>query len=304
MAYLYNNGKIKKARDITIIKKNMKLKLDLVQEQLSGVKFGQIAGGGAPGQENSGVPEPYQHRDSDLSVDSQEYMAPMPFLRKGVSSYDPEMVKKEEKALEKKRLELEKNEKDLELFKDFNEEEYRQLAKLDILTKIFLFLRKHITNPIIACDEIDIRDAEKEFEAGALHCQHRIERIGKKLIKSPEERKELKTMTDRKKMIFNIFSTFIYCFISYTSSLAYLFMFLNCMCTGNLISLFYPLSVLLYALIEDPRPRSTYWSVILIYAEVVILFKFLIQQNALTVLTPGSLFVEIVDKFQAWVQSV
>jgi hypothetical protein len=38
--------------------------------------------------------------------------------------------------------------------------------------------------------------------------------------------------------------------------------------------------------------------VILIYAELVILFKFIIQQNALTVLTPGSLFVEIVDKFK------
>ena len=60
----------------------------------------------------------------------------------------------------------------------------------------------------------------------------------------------------------------------------------------------YPLSVLLYALLEDPRPRNTYWSVVLIYAELVILFKFLIQQNALTVLTPGSLFVEIMDKYK------
>lgn len=70
------------------------------------------------------------------------------------------------------------------------------------------------------------------------------------------------------------------------------------MCTGNLLSLFYPLSVLLYALLEDPRPKNKYWSIVLIYAELIILFKFLIQQNALTVLTPGSLFVEIVDKFK------
>ena len=70
------------------------------------------------------------------------------------------------------------------------------------------------------------------------------------------------------------------------------------MCTGNLMSMIYPLSVLLYALLEDPRPRSTYWSIVLIYAEFVILFKFLIQQNALTVLTPGSLFVEIMDKYK------
>jgi hypothetical protein len=70
------------------------------------------------------------------------------------------------------------------------------------------------------------------------------------------------------------------------------------MYTANLMSLLYPLSILLYALIENPRPRSTYWSIILVYAEFIILFKFLIQQNALTVLTPGSLFVEIVDKFK------
>ena len=70
------------------------------------------------------------------------------------------------------------------------------------------------------------------------------------------------------------------------------------MLTGNLVSLFYPLSVLLYAIIEDPRPRSGYWNLVLIFAEIVIMFKFIIQQNALTFLTPGSLFVEIYDKYK------
>ena len=36
----------------------------------------------------------------------------------------------------------------------------------------------------------------------------------------------------------------------------------------------------------------------MIYTELVILFKFLIKQNALTVLTSGSLFVAIIDKYK------
>lgn len=298
MAYLENNKKIKKERDIKITKRNMKLKLELVQQQLSGTKFGQIAGGVV--NESGWIPnKPYQMQDGDFSIESSEdNIAPAPFLRKGKSTYDPELAKKEEKELEKKRLELEKNEKDLELFEEFSESEQNELEKLDNFTRIFLFLRKHITNPIISCDEIDIKYAVKDFSAGALHCQNRIERIGKKAIKSNREKKVLKGLTDRKTMIFNIFSTLIYCLISNTAGISYAFMFLNCMCTGNLMSLLYPLSVLLYALVEDPRPRSRYWSIILIYAEFIILFKFLIQQNALTVLTPGSLFVEIVDKFK------
>lgn len=150
MAYWQNNKKIKKERDVKIIKHNMKLKLELVQEQLSGTKFEQIAGVGIGVRESAAAQQKYQMRDSDYSLDSEEALAPAPFLRKGVSSYDPEIVKKEEKEFEKKRLELEKNEKDLEMFQDFNEIEQQELAKLDNLTKIYLFLRRNITNPIIS----------------------------------------------------------------------------------------------------------------------------------------------------------
>jgi hypothetical protein len=83
-------------------------------------------------------------------MESHDGMAPAPVMMKGISTYDPELVKKEEKELEKKRMELEKNEKDLELFQEFNETEQLELSKLDILTKIFLFLRRNITNPIFS----------------------------------------------------------------------------------------------------------------------------------------------------------
>ena len=278
----------------------MQLKLDLVQEQLSGAKFGQIAGRGPSGVGSTKhvILKKNNSLNKFIVDDSSDDAPAMPYLRKAISEYDPELVRQEESEMKKKRLELEKNEKDVEFFTDFTDEEVKELDKLDNLTKLYLFLRRYITNPIISCDEIDIKYAVKDFSAGSLHCQNRIERIAKKKIKTPREQKVLKGLTETKTMIFNIFSTLIYSIVSYTSSIAYMFMFLNCMCTGNLMSMFYPLSVLLYALLEDPRPKSRYWSIILIYAECVILFKFLIQQNALTVLTPGSLFVEIVDKYK------
>ena len=234
--------------------------------------------------------------DSDSSLDIMNTNKAAPYLRKGFSC-DPEKANRNQKEILRK-LKFEKAEKDYDMFETFTESEQIELSKLDFLTQTFLFLRKYITNPIISCDEIDIKYAVKDFYGGAIHWQNRIERIGKKKVKSSRETKVLKGLTETRTMIFNIFKTFVYWLISHTSTIAYLFMFLNWMLTGNLISLFYPLSVLLYAIIEDPRPRSGYWNFVLIYAEIVIMLKFIIQQNALTFLIPGSYFVEIFDKYK------
>ena len=145
--------KIHQQRDVKIIKKNMGLKLDLVQEQLSGTKFGQIAGRG-----NSIQTEQQKTMKNNIAKpknmfvvsDSEEEEPFIPVMRKAISEFDPELMKREEKQLKKKRLELEKSEKELEFFLDFNEEERKELDKLDRLTKTYLFLRKKITNPIIS----------------------------------------------------------------------------------------------------------------------------------------------------------
>lgn len=154
MAYLHNNKKIKKEREIQLAKRSMKLKLELVQEQLSGTKFGHIAEGGI-GFGDTHVPPPKSPSlnlfvQQDSSNDSDDHKLGVPQLRNAVSAYDPEIMQKEERKLMKKRLELEKNEKGLELFQEFTEAEQKELAKLDIFTRIFLFLRRNITNPIIS----------------------------------------------------------------------------------------------------------------------------------------------------------
>ena len=131
----------------------MVLKLDLVQEQLSGTKFGQIAGRGlSSNTDQNKMPVRNIAKPTNMFVfeDSQEDEPFIPIMRKAISEFDPELMKREERELQKKRLELEKSEKELEFFLDFNEEERKELDKLDRLTKIYLFLRKKITNPIIS----------------------------------------------------------------------------------------------------------------------------------------------------------
>jgi len=147
MAYYQNNLKIHKERDVKIIKRNMQRKLDLVQEQLSGAKFGHLAAVAAHVGPKEGIMPRISNADE---VSSEDEIAPIPYLRKAISSYNPELVEKEEKELEKKRLELEKTEKDLELFQEFTEDEQKELAQLDRLTRLYLFLRRKITNPIIS----------------------------------------------------------------------------------------------------------------------------------------------------------
>lgn len=75
-------------------------------------------------------------------------------------------------------------------------------------------------------------------------------------------------------------------------------MFLNCWHNSDLLAIVYPLSILFYALIINPRPKSDYWKGILAYASCVTFLKLLAQQNALALLTPGATFEEFVDVYK------
>lgn len=65
--------------------------------------------------------------------------------------------------------------------------------------------------------------------------------------------------------------------IAHTDAVAYLMMFINQMINGNLLSLILPVSILGFALMEKPRPTNTYWKFVLIYTELVIVFKFILN---------------------------
>ena len=99
--------------------------------------------------------------DSDSSLDIMNTNKAAPYLRKGFSC-DPEKANRNQKEILRK-LKFEKAEKDYDMFETFTKSEQIELSKLDFLTQTFLFLRKYITNPIISCDEIDIKYAVKDF---------------------------------------------------------------------------------------------------------------------------------------------
>ncbi len=68
-------------------------------------------------------------------------------------------------------------------------------------------------------------------------------------------------------------STQFYCFF---------FMILDHLFNSSAISLVYPISVFVYGLVEHCRPRAMYWSLVLIYTELVLAVKYFIQLDVLT----------------------
>ena len=70
--------------------------------------------------------------------------------------------------------------------------------------------------------------------------------------------------------------------LSSTQFYCFFFMILAHLFNSSLITLVYPISVFAYGFIEHCRPRATYWSLMLIYTELVLATKYLIQLDALT----------------------
>jgi hypothetical protein len=73
-----------------------------------------------------------------------------------------------------------------------------------------------------------------------------------------------------------------------SSMLCYLFFIINAAVNADIISLFYPLSMFLYALLETPRPHKLYWNTVFVYAALTILIKFFYQFSIFCVCNSGS----------------
>ena len=59
--------------------------------------------------------------------------------------------------------------------------------------------------------------------------------------------------------------------------LCYFIMILNHIMNYSVISLFYPISIFCFAIMEYPRPRRSYWSICFIYTIIFLVIKFIIQ---------------------------
>ena len=59
--------------------------------------------------------------------------------------------------------------------------------------------------------------------------------------------------------------------------LVYIVMILDHISCASILSLFYPLSIFLYAIMEYPRPKKRYWNICLLYTVILITIKFIVQ---------------------------
>ena len=65
--------------------------------------------------------------------------------------------------------------------------------------------------------------------------------------------------------------------ISHLDKLVFICFIINHLVNGSLLSLVYPVSVFLFALIENPIPMKIYWKTMILYTFVQIAVKFIYQ---------------------------
>ena len=69
-------------------------------------------------------------------------------------------------------------------------------------------------------------------------------------------------------LIFQLFIALFDCLISRSEIVCYFAMILNHLVTASILSMLYPISVFLWAMLSVPRPTKAYWVTIITYTEV------------------------------------
>lgn len=208
------------------------------------------------------------------------------------------MVKEAEKQIEEakerdKAIEREKKREDMrkpELIKDLIDE------KLHIGWKILIYLTGKCTNQILLVFSFSkLNEIFEEVRTGETHIYTDIEeKLYDDYIKNIKKRDELeldtildleeeeKSMQAEKgsgimKLILNIYFLMVNTLLSNTEFLCYLFMVICMIMNGSLLSLVYPVSIFIYALLEEKRPGKGYWLIMLNFTAAVLILKFLFQ---------------------------
>ena len=117
-----------------------------------------------------------------------------------------------------------------------------------------------------------LNDFEKSKEIMIENDYKAFEEIpaGQKIDEVSKETTKLKLFVAYIVLIFKIL-------ISKTGPICYLFMIIAHIMNGSLISMVYPFSIFIYALLEERRPVKTYWKFIIFYSAIILFLKFLIQ---------------------------
>ena len=62
--------------------------------------------------------------------------------------------------------------------------------------------------------------------------------------------------------------------VSNTSFFCYVFMILAHIQIGSLMTLVYPISIFVYAIMEETRPKSIYWKVLIVYTSIILFTQY------------------------------
>ena len=185
---------------------------------------------------------------------------------------------------EKKRIELEENKLKAERSKNAK----RKFSNLYILHK-FTKMDANKNNERRKSEDMDILGFFKEKIQKEKEEREQLEEAEK--VKEYREKYKfqqfeelLETNLFKKYLTFrylfeNLFYLTFSFFVHNFTAICYMVMILNHIISASLITLFYPISIFCFALIEYPRPKRYYWSICLYYTVFIILSKFFIQQK-------------------------
>jgi hypothetical protein len=99
-------------------------------------------------------------------------------------------------------------------------------------------------------------------------------------------------------IFFRLIETFFYILISNTQGLIYLCMISSMYINAGLISLFYPLAVFGYAMMEETRPKKEFWTLVRRYTTVILFIKFFTNLAFFDAFLNGSRFGEVSANFK------
>lgn len=94
-------------------------------------------------------------------------------------------------------------------------------------------------------------------------------------------------------MLLHFVETFFYILISQSQNIIYFAMIFSMYENAGLISMFYPIAVFGWALLEETRPGPKFWTIVRYYTEALLAFKFLFNLDIFAVLLESETFVNV-----------
>ena len=173
--------------------------------------------------------------------------------------------------------------------------------KLGLIWKIWILAKKYATNQILLIfnqrklDAIleNIKDGETHIYTSIELCLYKdYENDTKKAeelnlnsiddVPADQKSKKTEKATKGLKVISEFFSLLFHIIVSNTVFIWYIIMITAHIMNGSFISMFYPFSIFIYALLEERRPKKKYWIVVIYYSAITLVLKFIMQTYPLS----------------------